>query len=341
MKNCPPGSFGLESVCFADTEGLTHAVVAPQWGANVIAFAFWDANLMWPLPLLESVDIAIVSMSPTSFGMPLLAPTPGRVGKNENGSFQYHGRSYRVKPSRHGMARHCQWKVERLDSSSIECTTEMRTEETGDDEFPYHLLGMHRITLTAKTLRSLVKLKNIGNGTMPTNVGWHPYLHRPNECMVSIPANSFWELTHDPEPTPTGKTIPVVQKNDFRRRRPLPIDERWDDIFTDLEGDNGLTVCSISEQRSLKTRSGSTVPIEIHRDVLFPSVKGPNGQLPIKNVQLFTPHNRQAISIEPLSCPPDAVNLLSRGLDRNQVIELTPGEEVSFEIVLRLRLNYL
>src|SRR5208337_3953900 len=129
-------------------------------------------------------------MSPTSFGMPLLAPTPGRIGENQNGYFDYRGRTYIIKPARHGMARHCQWEVLSQSADTIECSTEIRS-ETNDCLFPFNLLATHRVTLASRTLRSLVKLQNIGNNLMPANVGWHPYLHLPEECTVYLPANSY------------------------------------------------------------------------------------------------------------------------------------------------------
>src|SRR4051812_9289378 len=60
--------------------GTTSAVVVPSWGANVLALALQHPDLTWPIQLLESVDLATIALKPTSYGVPLLAPTPGRVG---------------------------------------------------------------------------------------------------------------------------------------------------------------------------------------------------------------------------------------------------------------------
>ena len=65
-------------VC-GDDEGVTTAVVAPCWGANVLALSYQSREWAWPIPVLEAVDIASIAAKPTSYGVPILAPTPGRA----------------------------------------------------------------------------------------------------------------------------------------------------------------------------------------------------------------------------------------------------------------------
>ncbi len=79
-----------------DVEGLTVAVVVPCFGAAVTAFSFQASTWAWPLPVIEAVDCASLLMRPTSYGMPILGPTPGRVGVNQGGRFGYRGKEYSI-----------------------------------------------------------------------------------------------------------------------------------------------------------------------------------------------------------------------------------------------------
>ena len=52
----------------------------------------------------------------------------------------------------------------------------------------------------------------------------------------------------------------------------------------------------------------------------------------IRHLQLYTPPGRPAISLEPLSCPPNAINLWSKGCEGIDLCELEPGEDATFRI---------
>lgn len=91
--------------------GVTSAVVAPEWGANVVGLTFQAHDWAGPIPILEAVDIATIAAKPTSYGVPILAPTPGRVGRNQNGRFRYQGKDYCISPTRHGFLRNLPWWI--------------------------------------------------------------------------------------------------------------------------------------------------------------------------------------------------------------------------------------
>jgi aldose 1-epimerase len=86
-----------------------------------------------------------------------------------------------------------------------------------------------------------------------------------------------------------------------------------DDIYTDLVADtDGLVRCTLQDQQ--------------HR--LQTTVTFDPGQFP--HVVVFTPPApRQAICIEPYTCPTDGLNLQERGIESNLVV-LQPGETRHF-----------
>ena len=93
-----------------------------------------------------------------------------------------------------------------------------------------------------------------------------------------------------------------------------------DDIYTDLVADaDGLVRCTLSDQqRGIET----TVAFEAAQ---FPHV-----------VVYTPPAPRQALCIEPYTCPTDGFNLQQRGVESNLII-LQPGETRRFNVLITTR----
>ena len=329
----------------ASTGGKTVAVVVPEWGANVIAMSFQAPEWAWPVPVLETVDIATISGTPTSYGIPILAPTPGRVGRNQNGKFAYRGGDYLISPSRHGFLRHLKWTIQEQSADSVTCCVDVSSSGSQDKEdtdlgdanrpFPFKFHAKTRITISHRKLQCELFLRNTGSDTQPLNVGWHPYLHRAGPCTVRIPARSRWKLDGRPEPTPTGDLIDVANDADFRNGRRLDSNEHWDDIFTNLDDEAGIVSCWVEEREAILRKDGETMSTAIRRLVNVKSGRTSARDRGFRNIQLFTPRGRNAISLEPLSAPPNALNLLAETCHpRADVCEVDPGEEIRFELAV-------
>jgi aldose 1-epimerase len=315
--------------------GVTRAVVAPGWGANVMELSFQSHEWDTPVPVLEEVDIKAVSRKPSSYGIPILAPTPGRVGQNQNGSFRYMGESHTVSPSRHGFLRDVPWGVSQHSSSEVTCCVDVHAGSLPEllKGFPYMFTAVYDVRVRHQAVVLRVSLQNTANYVQPLNVGWHPYLHRSDRCRVCIPSSERWELDGNPEPVPTGRILPVSGEDDFRLGRYLDVREHWDDVFTGLEGQNGVVTCWVEEQCNLPTTGRERVRATLRRFVRF-SIGTKDSSPGLGNIQLYTPPARRAICLEPLSCPPDAVNLLSQEHSRADVCNVAPGDEVQFEIMV-------
>jgi aldose 1-epimerase len=319
-----------------DEGGQTAAVVVPSWGANVIGLAFQAPDWIWPIPVLESVDIATVAMKWTSYGIPLLAPTPGKVGWNQSGMFTYHGHNYRISPSRHGFLRNLSWTVTAQSKNSVICALDVTPVDRGVEEeaFPFKFHTEYQVEVSGQALRCQLRLQNTSTIAQPINIGWHPYLHRSGPCTVYIPARSRWELDGEPEPTPTGKILEVTGNDDFRKGRLLGWGEHWDDVFTDLTSKEGVVSYWVEGDATIVKQDGQPASARVRRNIKASVGSAFDRPRVIRNVQLFTPPGRRAICLEPLSAPPNALNLLAQGHERADVWEIAPGEDVVSELVI-------
>lgn len=335
-----PDGVGIYQLTAVDSAGVTGAIVVPEWGAGVFGLCYRLDGWSWPLPVLEAVDIATVATSPTSFGMPLLAPTPGRVGRSQSGEFTFEGEHFTVSPTRHGLVRQRPWRVLSASATEIVCAVEVAVEATpGEEAFPFRFRAEHRIQLEPGCLRSRLILENRGERAQPLNCGWHPYLHRGGPCRVKIPAGARWELDGEAEPTPTGRIVPLANGESLAHGRPLLPAEHWDDVLTDIDFRSGAARSWIEEDESVLTRSGEMLPVRVRRFVEIPSEPEIDGRPAVRNVQLYTPPGRRAISIEPLSAPPDAINISARGHERADVCAVAPGDRVEFEITVGIEVE--
>jgi aldose 1-epimerase len=126
-----------------------------------------------------------------------------------------------------------------------------------------------------------------------------------------VPARQRLELA---DSLPTGQLLDVT--GDYDLRRPANLNTlSLDDIYTSVEADAaGLARCVLDDpENRLQT-----------------IVEFPREQFPY--VVVYTPPApRQAICIEPNTCPTDAFNLQTRGIESN-LIALAPGATVRFNI---------
>jgi aldose 1-epimerase len=329
-------SIAIHRLVHAGARGKTTAVVVPAWGANILAFAFQPQDLMWPVPFLEAVDIASVALKPTSYGAPLLAPTPGRIGATEPGAFRFDGRDYRLAQARHGFLRNLAWRVVERTESALTCGVEVRPAESLGT-FPFAFTAEHRVEVQEGCLDACVEFRATGDVDQPISMGWHPYLQRDSGCRLHIPAASVWEVDGSPEPVPTGRLTPVAGVSDFRAGRVLPADEHWDVTLTDLTADprTGIVRSWLESDVTLLGADGRACPRRVTRAVEASPSAG------LGNVQLYTAPGRSAIAVEPFSSPPDALNLLARGHDGTGIRRLRRGEGARYDIRLRLSVDPL
>jgi aldose 1-epimerase len=269
-------------------------------------------------PILEPVPFEEFRLRPSSYGIPILFPFPNRI---RDGEFEFRGRRYALSPARHGFVRDKLWGIEASGASEAEGAwirsvldaTSYGEEILKQFPFPFRVDVIYRILDGRLAMETTVR--NTGSGDLPFGFGIHPYFRRPQSGTLRVPARKRWELA---ESLPTGRLLDVEGFYDLGRPRDLA-GLVLDDVFTDLAPDADGIVRCVLEDGSAKTR----LTVAFSPDE-FPEV-----------VVYTAPPPRQAIAIEPYTCPTDALNLHDRGIDAHLIV-LEPGGakslRVSFEV---------
>jgi aldose 1-epimerase len=293
---------------FSLNEGeRAQAEIAPALGNNLFAFRTRHH-------VLESISFAEFRQRPTSYGIPILFPFPNRI---RDGKFSFQGEQYTVNPPRHGFVRDKPWRVEGHGASvedgawltSSFDAAEYQEEILRQFPFPFRLEVTYR--LKDKHLEMETRVQNTGERDMPAGYGIHPYFRRPASGTLSVPARQRLELS---DSLPTGKLLDVAEAYDLRQ--PTDVNKlTLDDIYTGIAADtDGLVRCALLDQeKSVKTI------VEFSREV-FPYI-----------VVYTPPAPREAICVEPNTCPTDAFNLQTQGIESN-VLTIGAGETLKFNI---------
>ena len=231
----------------------------------------------------------------------VLMPWPNRVA---GGSYSWEGTSYDLPvdeptfgTSLHGFVTFQEWEIAEADSSSVL----LRTLIAARYSYPWTLLASARYSLDADTgLTIELSATNIGEGTAPYGVGFHPYLAvdgaQADELELANPASIIYEAD--------ASMIPVAAHDvasfglDFRS--PALIGEsRLDHAFAGLP-DGTWTV-------TLRSPAAG-VGVSLSSDARW--------------LQVYSADyiGRVGVAVEPMSCPPNAFN---SGTD---VVALGAGE---------------
>jgi aldose 1-epimerase len=223
----------------------------------------------------------------------------------------FRGQRYVVDPNRHGFVRDKAWRVLASGASDADGawitsrldTTEYAAAILQQFPFPFQLDVTYRLRDSA--LRMETVMHNVGAHDMPVGFGIHPYFRCPEQGTLCVPARQRWELD---DSLPTGTLLAVDSAYDLRQPRDVR-SLHLDDIYTDLIADvDGIVRCTLRDQQ----RGIETV-------VAFDAAQFPH-------VVIYTPPApRQAVCIEPYTCPTDGVNLQERGVESNRIV-LRPGE---------------
>lgn len=302
------------------------AVVWPGLGFNCIAWRVRHQGQL--LDLLYADPGLFDNPVPTRSGIPVLFPFPNRI---RAGCFTWAGREFHLplndpagKNAIHGFACRHPWRV--VDRGADERSAWLCGEFQASREAPQARPlwpADYRLRLTYRLGRGeqgsvfldlCSQVENIDAVPLPFGLGFHPYFRVPllpnGGCWLQVPARFCWELA---ENLPTGVCRPIDPGRDLRQ--PRRFDElHLDDVLTGLPG-NGPIGQVLSD----------------------PLGKGPRLMVTAspgwRELVVFTPPHRQAVCLEPYTCPTDAINLWASGLEVGWLV-LPPGEK--WEEVIRL-----
>ena len=240
----------------------------------------------------------------------VLMPWPNRVA---GGSYSWEGVSYclpvdepELGTALHGFVAFQEWEIVEAEKASVL----LRTLIAPRYSYPWTLVASARYHLDADR-GLLIKLSatNVGRGTAPFGVGFHPYLAasgaRADELELTIPADIAYEADEH--------LIPVAARDvaslglDFRTPR-IIASTRLDHAFAGLpEGTWSVTLRD----------PASGVGTSLSSDARW--------------LQVYSADDigRVGVAVEPMSCPPNAFN---SGTD---LVGLGPGQSYALTASIR------
>jgi aldose 1-epimerase len=254
---------------------------------------------------------------PTRSGIPILFPFPNRI---RGGHFIWDGKEYQLpcndsggKNAIHGFVCQRSWRV--VDHGADDTKAWVTGEFSGSLDaadcagfWPADYLLRVTYTLTPGGLRLETVVENPDAKPLPFGLGFHPYFRlpfssegSPDECCVTVPARSFWQLT---ECLPTGKRLPVDGKRDLNSPRRYG-DLQLDDVLTAVPSGT-MDAAGLWQCAAIQGAADATLRVRCS-----PS---------FRELVVFSPGHRQAFCVEPYTCVTDAVNLQARGIDAGWLV---------------------
>ena len=242
-----------------------------------------------------------VNECPPGYLGKVLMPWPNRVA---GGSYSWEGTSYNLPVDEpafgtalHGFVTFQEWEIAEADASSVL----LRTLIAARYSYPWTLLASARYSLDADAGLSVeLSATNIGEGTAPYGVGFHPYLAiddtRADDLELQNPASIIYEAD--------ATMIPVAAHDvtsfglDFRSPTIIGT-SRLDHAFAGLP--DGTWAVTLRDP-------ASGVGVSLSSDARW--------------LQVYSADyiGRVGVAVEPMSCPPNAFN---SGTD---VVALGAGE---------------
>lgn len=255
-----------------------------------------------------------VDECPPAYLGKVLMPWPNRVA---GGSYTWEGTSYDLPvdepafgTSLHGFVAFQEWDIVEADASSVL----LRTLIAARYSYPWTLVASARYSLDAHAGLSIdLSATNIGEGTAPYGVGFHPYLAiddtRANELELENPASIIYEAD--------ANMIPVAAHDvasfglDFRSPSVVG-DARLDHCFAGLP--QGTWTVTLRDR-------ASGVGVSLSSDARW--------------LQVYSADyiGRVGVAVEPMSCPPNAFN---SGTD---VVALAPGQDYTLRASIHAALG--
>jgi aldose 1-epimerase len=281
---------------FEIASGDVRAVVT-EVGAGLRAF---EAN---GRPYVETFDATV--RPPRGAGN-VLVPWPNRTAE---GRWTWNGAPQQLALSEpatgnaiHGLLRHTFYRPgERTDGAIT-----LHAVVAPQPGWPVPLDTSVRYAVGPDGLRVTHRVRNVGSDPVPFGVGAHPYLRAgddaTDDCVLTLAARSALPLEGG---LPSGPAEAVHGDLDFRGGLPLR-GRTLDHAFGDCVRADGDDVVR-------HRLAGPTTAVELWADPDFGWV------------QVFTPDDHpgrgRAVAVEPMTCPPDALN------SGTGLITLAPGEE--------------
>ena len=240
-----------------------------------------------------------------------LFPFPNRI---RDGQFTFRGKRYRLPCNAkeenhaiHGLVYNRPFKLARAFSEKDRAGVLLTHQyDCGEPGYPFPFKLEILFTLHPHgVLQVETSVRNTGKTPMPLGDGWHPYFRTGgsiSRLLLQFPAQMRLELD--------GRMIPTGRKertDDFHSLSPIG-SRHFDDCFLLAASDGWAEVRLCDPEQGLC--------------ILSRQRTGPKGY---NYLQIYTPPHRQSIAVEPMTCPPDALN------SGEGVLVLEAGEQIRFQ----------
>lgn len=280
--------------------------ILPETGAS-IAFGRVKIGSSW-------VDV----MRPTAeedYGNPsncssfLLIPWSNRI---RDAHFRFRGVDYTLQASgkdgtaMHGDVRRRPWRVVSSNRTSIALTFDSTMHENVN--FPFKFSALAKYMLNDRDFVMQITLRNIDQQPFPAGFGHHPYFVKTPEVALELPYDRQFELVNS---MPTGPSVPILPRIDFRQRRVLG-DTVMDDQLTGRQDEKPSRLIY------------ENVEIAMYSDAIF------------EHMIAFAPPGKPFYAIEPVTNANDGFNLYDQDIAGTGVFVLEPSEAKSGNVRLRI-----
>ena len=302
----------LEIITLRDPAAGSTAEILVSQGFNCFRFtAQVDGGTIEVL--YAPLEFAAGQSRPSSGGIPILFPFPGRI---HGTVFRWEGKDFRLEPGDafgnaiHGFVHARPWRVIEQSANRVVGQFHARRDDPSlEERWPADFRITATYALRGNELQTELHVENPGDSPLPCGLGVHPYFRLPlggssrDACVVKLPVSARWELK---EMLATGRRLELPDAAAFQRGQPFG-SLKLDDVFCGLQqsaADGGY-------EASISDPAGRRLRIEFDRT--------------FRECVVYTPPHREAICIEPYSCVPGAFDLAPRGIDAGLRI-LAPGE---------------
>jgi aldose 1-epimerase len=311
-----------EPIELCDPQGPSRAQVYPGLGFNCGSFTVnsegESIELLWRAPGFERGEAR-----PTSSGIPILFPFAGRLAGRQ---FDYAGQTYELPPGDalgnaiHGFACFRPWQV--VERSTDRAVGRFRAADFWPElsvSWPADFILTAAYRVQRASLRLELTVENPGSAPLAFGLGTHPYFRLPlgsggraEDCRITVPATTYWELA---DMLPTGRKLPLAPERPIAQGMTFGT-MQFDDVLADLTGTGPARTAAIDDPHGGRR-------LELEFDAAF------------RECVVYTPPHRQAVCIEPYTTVPDAFSLERRGIDAGLRV-LPAGGRFSAALEIRL-----
>lgn len=314
-----------DPIVLKDESSGSAAHIAAQIGFNCYAFRARVGDRA--IEVLDAdPEFVEGSSRPSGHGIPILFPFPNRI---RGGRYSWDGRDYQLSPENvsfdptgnaiHGFCLDRPWRVVQHGPRFAVGEFQLSVDAPDRQQYwPADFVIQVRYELSGASLRADIRVSNPSDKPLPWGFGTHPYFRLPlgeegtaASVLIEAPASEEWELV---DCLPTGNRKPVSEAKDLRDGAEFQT-LKLDDVLTGLQPQGSAVEFTI-----LDPAAGLQV---VQRcDPIF------------RELVVYTPPNRDAVCLEPYTCPTDAINLQQQGIDTGWQV-LPPGGEFRTWIEIR------